>query len=955
MLSRVIALMRRPGRSRSGALLLACGLGIGLLLAAAAAWYGVTSRQTVIAGSVREMRNDALLLADQEDRLLQAVDAVQLGLIEHMRTIGIDSPEKFERVMASREVHIDLGARIANLPYISALSLSASGKLLNFSRVWPPPTVMDADRDFIRGLVEDDGPDTFISEPSLSKTTGKWTIYLSRRFEDPNGKLIGFVVSTIQIDFFEQFYGKLPLTGGGSFALYRRDGMLIARYPHVDPSIGKSYADTINFNHMLEVLDHGVTRITSLLDGKDRLLVPNAMAHFPLIITVSDTMDSILRYWQQQMHLLVATTLLLELMIAGTVLLAVRHLRGQDRLQAEQAARTQAEAELAVAEEHERAAVTLHMQERRFDTAVQNMPQGLIMLDDAGKVLAINRTFCESAGVPMELLPLGTSNARLVEVILAAGRNTPEDLNELRRRREELFGLGPNARASFVWERSDGQVFTVTYQRVEEGWLTTHENITERRAAEARIAHMARHDALTGLPNRALFHETLDNALAMARRGHLVALHCLDLDQFKTVNDTLGHPVGDTLLRQVAQRLLDGVRETDTVARLGGDEFAIVQTMIDSPLDATALARRINELIETPFEIDSHQIVIGTSIGIAFAPQDGVDADLVLKCADLALYRAKEDGRGVYRLFQAEMDAAIQARRVLELELRQALPNGQLELFYQPQINVRGGWVAGCEALLRWRHPSMGLVSPNRFIGLAEETGVIVPIGEWVLRQACITASTWPEASKIAVNVSAVQFRNHNLVGTVIAALRESGLSASRLELEITETVMLQDTDATLATLHQLRELGVQIAMDDFGTGYSSLSYLRRFRFDRIKIDQTFIRELGKRDDCIAIVRAVIALGCDLGMAITAEGVETRQQLEMLERAGCDEIQGYLFSRPVPEAAVIPLLRSMPVLAEIWPAPGRRVLSRPVETLEHRPSDRPHAVVWPAMTAAGRR
>jgi predicted signal transduction protein with EAL and GGDEF domain len=342
------------------------------------------------------------------------------------------------------------------------------------------------------------------------------------------------------------------------------------------------------------------------------------------------------------------------------------------------------------------------------------------------------------------------------------------------------------------------------------------------------------------------------------------------------------------------------------------------------------LARRLNETIAMPFEIDGHEIVIGTSIGIAFAPQDGLDGNLVLKCADLALYRAKQDGRGVYRLFQAEMDAAVQARRKMELELRQALPGGQLELFYQPQIELRGRRVAGCEALLRWRHPSMGLVPPDRFIGLAEETGLIVPIGEWVLRQACVAASSWPAASKIAVNVSAVQFRSNNLVGAVVAALRESGLPACRLELEITESVMLQDTDATLATLHELRNLGVQIAMDDFGTGFSSLSYLRRFPFDRIKIDQSFVRELGNHDDCIAIVRAVVALGRDLGMETTAEGVETRQQLEMLEGAGCDEIQGYLFSRPVPEAAALSLLRSMPVLEELWPVPGVRLLRRAV-------------------------
>jgi diguanylate cyclase (GGDEF)-like protein len=942
MLSRFIALLPRHGLSRFGQLLVACACGIGIVLALAVAWYGETSRLMVIADATREMRNDALLLADQEDRLLQAVDVVQLGLIEHMRTIGIDTSAKFEHVMGSREVHADLRERIANLPYIAALSLSGpGGELLNFSRVWPPPTVMDADRDFIRALSGDNGPETFLSEPSLSKTTGKWTIYLSRRFEARDGTLIGFVVSTIQIDFFEQFYAKLPLTGAGSFALYRHDGVLIARYPHVDPRIGKNYASTINFRRLLDALDHGVIRATSMLDGQDRLVVPRAMANFPLIITVSDTVNSITGAWRQQTRILVAATLLLELMIAGTVVLGFRHLRGQERLRAAQSARTQAEAELAVAEEHERAAVTLQVQQSRFDTAVHNLPQGLIMLDQTGHVLAINQTFCDLAQVPMELLPLGTSYARLTELLVAAGQITLADLHDVRRRREET--TGPNARTNFVWEREDGLAFSVTHQRLEQGWLTTYENITEQRMAEARIAHMARHDALTDLPNRVLFHETLDNALALARRGHLVALHCLDLDQFKAVNDTLGHPIGDILLRQVAQRLRDGVRETDTVARLGGDEFAVVQTPIGSPLDAAVLARRLNELIEAPFEIDGQQIVIGTSIGIAFAPQDGLDADLVLKCADLALYRAKQDGRGMYRLFQAEMDAAIQARRTMEVELRQALAGGQLELFYQPQIDVRGRRVAGCEALLRWRHPAMGLVSPDRFIGLAEETGLIVPIGEWVLRQACLAASGWPEASKIAVNVSAVQFRSHDLVAAVVAALHESGLPASCLELEITETVMLHDTDATLATLHQLRQLGVQIAMDDFGTGFSSLSYLRRFPFDRIKIDQSFVRELGTQNDCTAIVRAMVNLGRDLGMEITAEGVETREQLEMLERAGCGEMQGYLFSRPIAEAAVPPLLRSMPILAEVWPTPDAHIPSRPVEAVRRQAEENPYA------------
>ena len=348
------------------------------------------------------------------------------------------------------------------------------------------------------------------------------------------------------------------------------------------------------------------------------------------------------------------------------------------------------------------------------------------------------------------------------------------------------------------------------------------------------------------------------------------------------MNDTLGHPVGDRLLQAVAGRLQSCLRETDTIARLGGDEFAILETTIKSPLDATRLAERIIQVFAAPFEVEGHQIVIGVSIGIAFAPQDGLDADHLLKCADLALYRAKSDGRSVYRLFQTEMDARMQARRTMELDLQHALPADQLELFYQPLIDVQTKQIAGFEALLRWHHPTKGLISPDQFIPLAEETGIIVPIGEWVLRQACAAAANWPVELKVAGNSSPVQFKCHNLMGAIVSALGESGLPASRLELEITETVMLNDTEATLATLRQFQELGINIAMDDFGIGYSSLSYLRRFPFDRIKIDQSFVRELGKQTDCIAIVRAVTKLGIALGMAITAEGVETQEQLAAL-------------------------------------------------------------------------
>jgi diguanylate cyclase (GGDEF)-like protein len=399
--------------------------------------------------------------------------------------------------------------------------------------------------------------------------------------------------------------------------------------------------------------------------------------------------------------------------------------------------------------------------------------------------------------------------------------------------------------------------------------------------------------------------------LARPKRGVQLAVFCLDLDQFKDVNDALGHRVGDLLLQSVADRLRQCIRDADMVARLGGDEFAIVQVDATQPTDATSLASRLIEAINAPYELDSNQVVVGLSIGIALAPNDGLDPDQLLRNADMALYRAKADGRGLYRFFEPEMDARMQARRRLEIDLRKAIANSEFELFYQPLVDMQTEHVTGFEALIRWHHPERGLVSPVDFIAVAEETGLIVPLGDWVLRQACAEAATWPGAVKVAVNLSPIQFKNKNLLLSVVSALAASGLSPSRLELEITEAVLLQETDATLAILHELRGLGVRISMDDFGTGYSSLGYLRKFPFDKIKIDRSFIFDMSDHDDSLAIVRAVIAMGNSLGIATTAEGVETRGQFKQLKLEGCTEVQGYLFSPPKPAAELKGLLASI--------------------------------------------
>jgi diguanylate cyclase (GGDEF)-like protein/PAS domain S-box-containing protein len=439
--------------------------------------------------------------------------------------------------------------------------------------------------------------------------------------------------------------------------------------------------------------------------------------------------------------------------------------------------------------------------------------------------------------------------------------------------------------------------------------LGISEDITERKRTEGRITHMAHHDSMTGLANRVLLRERLEHALArMLEQESRLAVLYVDLDFFKDVNDALGHPVGDALLRMAAERLRGCAREGDTVARLGGDEFAIIQDSIRDDEDATELARRIAAVINAPFHVEAHDVTVSASIGIAMAPRDGSDPDTLLKFADMALYAAKTDGRRTFRFFEPEMNEQLHARRAMEIDLRLAFARREFELYYQPTVDIASGRIVGFEALLRWHHPERGVVPPGEFIALAESIGLIVPLGEWVLRQACTEAARWPDEVTVAVNLSPLQFKNANLVQTVTAALAAAGLPARRLELEITESVLLQENENNPATLHRLRDLGVRIALDDFGTGYSSLSYLRVFPFDRIKIDGSFVKELPHNVECVSIVRAMADLARGLHMATTAEGVETPEQLEALRAYGCTAAQGYLFSRPLPAGELHGLL-----------------------------------------------
>jgi len=425
---------------------------------------------------------------------------------------------------------------------------------------------------------------------------------------------------------------------------------------------------------------------------------------------------------------------------------------------------------------------------------------------------------------------------------------------------------------------------------------------------ERRITQLAFNDSLTGLPNRAFFRRHLDFELHQAgRREGKLALLCVDLDNFKAVNDTLGHPVGDELLRAVAGRLTASVRDS-LVARLGGDEFIIILSRCDDHDAVASVADRLVRALAEPLQVDGQELTIGASIGIAVSPWDGSDPDTLLKHADLALYRAKDEGKGTYRFFEAEMNARAQARRRLETDLRRAVAEGQFELYFQPLFDLETNRISAFEALLRWHHPERGMVPPGEFIPLAEETGLIVPIGTWVVQEACRHAARWPDDVRVAVNISSVQFSKSGLAELLLQALAASGLDPKRLEVEITESIFLESTDSILSVLHSLRSLGVRIALDDFGTGYSSLSYLQSFPFDKIKIDRSFIEQLLSRSGSTAIVRAITSLARALGMETTAEGVENSEQLEELRLQGCSSVQGYLFSQPIDAASVLRML-----------------------------------------------
>jgi diguanylate cyclase (GGDEF)-like protein len=831
-------------------------------------------RERALHSAERELDNTVLLLARHFDQQLDDFVSIQREVANQAQLAQLASPAAFRSLMSTREMHDTLQAKGGGHPDVAGINVfDADGRLINSSERWPVPDVNISDRAFFRAFKSGSTAMPVLVELVHGRFIGGWTTVIGHRVRGRNGEFLGVVTRAITPASFEKFFASLALGDSAAISMYHRDGTLLARYPHVQAMMGQNFEASPVHRTLLTNSDHGTMRLTSPIDGLDRLAAARMLNDFPISIIATTTVSAALADWREQTRFLIAVAALFVLLIAGLLFLVVRKLSQQHRLE-----------------------------KQRLDTAVNNIPQGLIVYDNTAHVTVCNRRYIEMFGLSADVVKPGCTMQDLIYHRKQTG-SFDGDVEEFCAAIIHDVTLGKVTHQ--ITEAPGGRAIQIINQPLKAGgWVATIEDVTERTIAEERIRHLAHYDPLTDLPNRALFHERLKHELTRIAPDEQLAVLYIDIDEFKSVNDTLGHLIGDELLKSVAVSLSSCATGDGFVARLGGDEFAVVQTAVKTEAEVTDLATRIFDAIRAPYECLGHQVTTDASIGVALAPQHGTDLHQILKNADLAMYAAKSAGRRTYRFFAPDMDAQVTARRLLEIDLRQAISDGALEVYYQPCLGLQDNKITGCEALLRWRHPVRGMVSPAEFIPIAEETGLINQIGEWVLTTACAEATTWPEDIKLAVNVSPVQFKSGTLALKIVGALAASGLAASRLELEITEAVLIRDDDAALAILHQLREIGVRIALDDFGTGYSSLSYLQRFPFDKIKIDRCFVNDIEDPDGSSCIVQAVVNIAAARHMTTTAEGVETKQQQQLLRMLGCSEMQGYLFSPAKPAAEI---------------------------------------------------
>jgi diguanylate cyclase (GGDEF)-like protein len=845
-------------------------------------WLGVAlkhveDRRNDLSNAERSTDNLALMF---EENTLRSVGEMDKALLYLRRIIeSTQGRPDFGAIVNAREVSSDL---IMQVSIIDAQGISRAAN----AGPQPSPPIDLSDREHFRFHLDNDNDQLFISKPLIGRASGKWSVQFTRRFSNADGGFGGVVVASFDPNQFAKFYSKVNLGPTASYALVGTDGVVRA--------VG-GYHGILQYD-LGEVVS-GTPLMTRLQSGQDgafvdvdpvtqtsRLGALRRIPGLPLAIMVSISEAGV--YSESRANLMRYGLAGLWLTLAiGAATLQVRKAEQQMRLKA-----------------------------RQLQLTLEHMSQGIMMVTSDLSIPIMNGKCVELLDLPPEFVDKSPTFAALAGLLESrgefAGIALPDQLTPL-----DVFGPRDATGQFDRYERvrPNGTVLEVRSARLDDGgFVRTFADVTTRMKAQSEAERIASQDVLTGLANRRVLNETLERLTHAERAAHSApfAILCLDLDRFKAVNDTHGHAVGDLLLKAVAKRMKQVVRATDLVARLGGDEFAVLMSPLGAEATPDTVAKRLVETLSRPYVIEGHQLLIGASVGIAIWPADGATANEVLIAGDLALYAAKAAGRGTHRFFDVKMNAEIRERQRIETDLREALRSEQLELYYQPLVRLADRSIVGFEALARWNHPQHGFVPPDKFIPIAEECGLIEMLGEWALRQACRQAMQWPGARRVAVNLSPAQFASPNLTQLVERILAETGLPAARLELEITEGLLMRNSQATLDTLHRLKTLGVRIAMDDFGTGYSSLSYLQSFPFDKIKVDRSFVSGVGRLPHSSTVVRAVIDIASALGMMTTAEGVETEDQCAALLALGCTEAQGYLFGRPQQAADAAKLIEA---------------------------------------------
>lgn len=838
---------------------------------------------------IRGLDSLSTVLADQADHALQAMELAQDAVVEGLRESS--DPASYAAAAGSLSLHQELRARISSLPQVNALTvLDHTGRLLNFSRRWPIPSIDLSDRDYFQELAADPERQRVVSRPFQNRGDGIWTIFIARKITAADGTFLGAVLGAVELRYFQDLYNRIVPAEDFVVGVFRNDGILLTRFPHREDATGAAFPRSTAMTLATAGIVNGNARATSPIDGSDRFVSVRSLAHYPMRLYVSREAAIGLAPFRQQAAAVALVAILLAAGLNLSLMFARRKLRIREN-------RTRAE-------ERIRAERDLRKQHAAFGVALDNMTQGLCLFSGAAELVVMNARFAELYGIPPELSAGGTSAVLIQNTIvdrLSAGCDS----------RDMLVRPSGGVPLRSTIHLVDGRALDIVRAPVPGGgWVCTHEDVTEQRRAAERMRFLAGHDVLTNLPNRRLFEERVEETLLAGANADIeAALLCIDLDRFKQINDVFGHPAGDTLLSEVARRL-DTFADRCVPARIGGDEFALLAPTLADGMTPAGWAQAIIDTLTEPVDLAGTRVEIGCSIGIALFPQDGDTYDRLLIAADMALFKAKRLSKGGFVFFEAAMDSEARARHELARDLKAAIGTSQLHLHYQPQFDVATGDVLGFEALLRWNHPLRGPVSPAQFIPIAEETGLILPIGAWVLRAACEEAARWERPLGIAVNLSIAQFQQEGLAEVVNAALRDARLAPGRLELEVTESLFLHDTARAQDLLLTFKRDGVRVAIDDFGTGYSSLLTLQSFPFDRIKIDRSFVDQIGVNPKGAAIVQAIIALGASLGIAVIAEGIETEDQLAFLRRYGCAEMQGYLRGRPQPIAAYRSLLAS---------------------------------------------